>query len=279
MNASDPTGRGFDPEAEQEVDFARYARRLAVRWWVLAAGLVAGAVIGYGISLGGSQVYQASATVYLGQPYSSGGGPLQTLQTNPSTVNAIIESPTVLRKVAAACKAKPGEFHTISAHPIVGALTRNGQNPIVRITAQGKKGKDTACAANELAKTIVQKTQIFAQQKITNFTGRIAIDQQSINTIKASIASANVSTTDKLLFQLQLRNFQEDLLGSSQSLLQAEQVEAPKVLTGASAEKVTARSRRNTVVVAALIGLVLGALVALLWERVVPRLAPPRNGE
>ena len=62
-------------------------------------------------------------------------------------------------------------------------------------------------------------------------------------------------------------------------LLQAQQVEAPKVLTGAVREKVTARSRRNTVVVAALIGLVLGALVALLWERVAPRLAPPRNGE
>ena len=278
MSSPEPAGHGFDPEAEQEVDFSRYIRLLGVRWWLLAAGLVAGAVIGWGISLGGSQVYAAKATVYLGQPYSSGGGPLQTLQTNPSTVNAIVGSDSVLRKVAASCKAKPGDFSGIAAHPIVGSLSRNGQNPIVEITVQGKKGKEAACAANGFAGTVVDKTSLFARQKITNFTGRIAIDQQSINTIKTSIASANVSTTDKLLFQLQLRNFQEDLLGSSQSLLQAEQVEAPKILTGASAEKVTARSRRNTVVVAALIGLVLGALVALLWDRVAPRLVP-RNGE
>jgi hypothetical protein len=47
---------------------------------------------------------------------------------------------------------------------------------------------------------------------------------------------------------------------------------------GAAAQKVTARSRRNTVVIAALIGLILGALAALLWDTVVPRFTP-RNGE
>jgi hypothetical protein len=35
---------------------------------------------------------------------------------------------------------------------------------------------------------------------------------------------------------------------------------------------VTARSRRNTVVVAALIGLILGALAALVWDGAVARL-------
>jgi hypothetical protein len=59
-------------------------------------------------------------------------------------------------------------------------------------------------------------------------------------------------------------------------LLQAQQVERPRVLVGAAAQRITARSRRNTVVIAALIGLILGAVVALLWDSVVPRL---RNGE
>ena len=70
MTAPAPPSRGFDPEAEQEVDFAKYVRLLGVRWWLLAAGVVAGAVIGYLVSLGGSQVYSATATVYLGQPYN-----------------------------------------------------------------------------------------------------------------------------------------------------------------------------------------------------------------
>ena len=278
MSAQEPTGRSLDPEAEQEVDFSRYARQLAVRWWLVAIGLVAGAVVGYGISLGGSQVYSASSTVYLGQPYSAGGGPLQTLQTNPSAVNAIIESNSVLRKIAADCKAKPRDFGQISAHPVTGALTKNGQNPIVKITVQGKRGKEVSCAANGFANTVVAKVGIYSKARVENFEGRIKTDQETINSLKASVSSPNITTTDKLLFQLQLRNFQDDLLGSTQSLQQVQQVETPKLLTGATAEKVTARSRRNTVVVAALIGLLLGALVALFWDRVAPRLAP-RNGE
>jgi len=185
----------------------------------------------------------------------------------------------VLRKVAADCKAKPGDFHKIASHPVTGALTRNGQNPIIKISLQGKRAKETACAADGFANVVVSKVGGYAENRIKNFEGRIAADQQAIETIKASNASVNVSTTDKLLFQLQLRNFQEDLLGSTQVLQQVEQVETPKLLTGATAEKVTARSRRNTVVVAALIGLILGALVALFWDRLAPRLSPPRNGE
>jgi capsular polysaccharide biosynthesis protein len=278
MSADEQVHGSFDPEAEQEVDFASYVRLLAVRWWLLAAGLLAGALVGYAVSLGGSQVYSASASVYLGQPYSAGGAPLQTLQTNASTVNAIIASPSVLRTLAASCKTKLGDFQGgISAHPVVGSLSRNGQNPIMKITVQGKHSKQTACVANGLARTVVEKTATFANQKIANFEDRIATDEQYINTIKASISSAAVSTTDKLLFQLQLRNFQSDEIGANQLLLQAKQVEAPKVLTGAVAQGVTARSRRNTVVVSALIGLVLGALVALFWDRIAPRLVP-RNG-
>jgi hypothetical protein len=57
-----------DLDAEADVDLGRYARALAARWWLPLAGLIAGAAIGYVLSLGGHQVYRAGATVYLGQP-------------------------------------------------------------------------------------------------------------------------------------------------------------------------------------------------------------------
>ena len=46
----------------------------------------------------------------------------------------------------------------------------------------------------------------------------------------------------------------------------------------AISHKTTARSRRNTVIIGALIGLILGALAALLWEPVAARVTP-RNGD
>lgn len=269
----------FDPEAEQEVDFAKYVRLLALRWWLLGLGLVAGAVIGYGVSLGGSQVYKASATVYLGQPYSASGSiQLQSLQTNPAAVTAIVHSELVIRSVANACKAKPGDFRGgISTQSVPGNLTKNGQNPVVKISVQGKKAKETSCAANGLASKVLAKISPFATEKIANFRGQVAHDTQDIATIQKAIADPSITSTDKLVQLTLLRADQQDLLAAKQLLLQAQQVEQPQVLTGAASQKVTARSRRNTVVVAALIGLVLGALAALLWDAVVPRLRPNGN--
>jgi gas vesicle protein len=50
------------------------------------------------------------------------------------------------------------------------------------------------------------------------------------------------------------------------------------VYTTAASNKITARSRRNTVLIGALIGLILGAIAALLWDPVAARVTP-RNGE
>src|SRR5919206_3412295 len=90
-------------EAEQEVDLGRYWSAVAARWWLPLVGLIAGAAIGYVIALGGSEQYKASATIYLGTPYSVVGNvQLSSPQTNPSTVNALIHSEEFIQKAAAA---------------------------------------------------------------------------------------------------------------------------------------------------------------------------------
>jgi capsular polysaccharide biosynthesis protein len=280
VTAPAPPSRGFDPEAEQEVDFARYVRLLAVRWWLLAAGVVAGAVIGYLVSLGGTQVYSATAKLYLGQPTSaSGNSQLQTLQTNPSSVAAVAHAQQVDQAVAAKCNAKVSDFRKgISTQAVTGYLAKNGQSPLVQLSVQAKKRKTAECAANNLANIAAKKLGSFANGKIASFSSEIAADTQQIKTLQAAITGSTVSTTDKLIVQTQLRSYQQDKVTSTLLLLQAKEVERPRVVTGAAARKVTARSRRNTVVIAAVIGLILGALAALLWDSVVPRLTP-RNGD
>jgi capsular polysaccharide biosynthesis protein len=280
VTAPAPPSRGFDPEAEQEVDFAKYVRLLAVRWWLLVAGLVVGAVIGYLISLGGTQVYSATSTLYLGQPTTaSGNSQIQTEQTNPSAVGTLAHSHQVDLAVAAKCSAKASDFRKgISTKAVTGYLSKNGQSPLVQLSVQAKKAKVAQCAANQLALIVVRKLGTFAQGKIANFRSEIAFDNQDIRSIEAAIANPSISPTDKLILETTLRTDQQDKLTATQLLLQATQVEAPRVTSGAAAEKITARSRRNTVVIAALIGLILGVIAALLWDTVVPRLAP-RNGE
>jgi capsular polysaccharide biosynthesis protein len=273
VTAPAPPSRGFDPEAEQEVDFARYVRLLAVRWWLLAAGVVAGAVIGYLISLGGTQVYSAKATLYLGQPLTPGGNSsVTTLQTNPAAVGQIIHSQQVLNFVAAKCKAKESEFSKgISSASAGGAssgtTTKTAVNPLVSISVQTRRARLAECAANALATEAVNRLGVYPKAKIANLQAEIAADKKAIASIQQATADPTVSTTDKLIVGTTLRTYQVDENTALQLLTTATKVESPSIVTGAAAQKITARSRRNTVVIAALIGLILGALAALLWDR------------
>ena len=286
MTTPAPPSRGFDPEAEQEVDFAKYVRLLGARWWLLVAGLVAGAVIGYLISLGGTQVYSASSTVYLGQPYSVGGNTLLFgLQTQPSAVGQIIHSQLVDGLVAQKCKATASQFRSgissKAANSGAGSSStssKTGQSPLVTVSVQTRHAKLAQCAANGLSAQVVTRLGTYPKGKIANLRAEIAADKASIAAIQSASANPSISTTDKLLLETTLRTDQLDEITANQLLLQATQVEAPRLVTTAAAQKITARSRRNTVVIAALIGLILGALAALLWEPVASRVAP-RNGE
>src|SRR5437762_2308425 len=252
----------FDREAEQEVDFGRYVRLLGARWWLVAAGLVVGAVIGYAITLGGSQQFKATATLYLGQPYSASGNvQLQAAQTNPSTVRQIAHAELVARAAAQHCKAKPGDIRGgISTQTVSGNIAKNGQTPLVTLSVQAKKRRLASCTANALARAVIDRVSAFANQKIGNFSKQISTDELNIAQINRALESGSLSATDKLVIQIRLAQAQTDKLQTSQLLLQATQVEKPAILTGAAAQKITARSRRNTAVVAALIGLVLGAI-------------------
>jgi uncharacterized protein involved in exopolysaccharide biosynthesis len=284
VTAPAPPQRGLDPEAEQEVDFARYVRLLGARWWLLAAGLVVGAVIGYLISLGGAQVYSATATVYLGQPLSpTGGSSVNTPQTNPSAVGTAIQSQSVQNTVANKCNTSPATFRKgISTQAIATGAAKNGTaiNPLVKISVQSKKGKVAACAANALADVAVQKLGVYAAATVKTLQAHIAFDNADIKKIQIATANPNISDTNKLLLQTFLHQDQLDKTTNAQLLLLAKTVESPYVFTRAASHQITARSRRNTVVISALIGLILGALVALLWEPVAERVTPRNaNGD
>jgi capsular polysaccharide biosynthesis protein len=263
-----PAPTSFDPEAEQEVDFGKYVRLIAARWWLVLIGLILGAVIGYSVSLGGTQTFKATANIYLGQPYSASGSvQLQSAQTNPSTVRAIVHAQTVLLSVAKQCKTKPGAFSGgISIQSIAGNISKNGQTPEVAITVQSGKRRVATCAANAIGAGVIERTSAFANQKIGNFSRQISNDEKQIALINSALQGGGLSATDQLLLQLRLSTAEQDQLSTSQLLLQAKQVEKPGVLTGAAAQRITARSRRNSVVVAALIGLIIGAIAALMWD-------------
>jgi hypothetical protein len=287
-----PERRLPELEDEREVDLGRYWGTIATHWWLPVAGLVAGIAIGFLISLGGSQVYQAKATVYLGQPLSQSGVQVQSQATNPSTVRQIVTAPATIDSVARRVGLPPAQLRGhVSTQAVSGAITRLGQNPLVAITVTGHLRAKVAGAANALAIRVVNSEALagYAKIKIKNLTRLVEGQEEALASIDASTRQlqaaikrgSGLSTPERLILLGQLNGLIQQRLSivdqqstNQQQLALAQEVEAPKLNTRAVATKTTARSRRNTVVVAALIGLILGGIAALVWEpatRVVRR--------
>jgi uncharacterized protein involved in exopolysaccharide biosynthesis len=279
-----------DLEGEQEIDLGRYGSALAARWWLPLAGLILGAVLGFLLSVGGKQTYSAQAVLYPGTPYSpSGGNPIQSPQTNPASIRAIVKSEATLRRVSADVGLPLRKLRSgTSANVVGGAVPKTGQVPLYSITVQGGQPVKIARAANELARIAVAGVSAgYVDAKIASLQAQATSDEQQLASIDKEVARIEatlprVGASDRiaaaaLVLAAQQRRavVQQDLLAVRPLLAQAQTVERGRILTRAVASKATARSRRNSIVVAALIGLILGALAALAWDRLATRVAPP----
>jgi uncharacterized protein involved in exopolysaccharide biosynthesis len=258
-----------DLDAEAEVDLGRYWQSLLERWWLLLAGLVAGAVVGYLTTLGGTQFYRAQAVVYMGQPLGAGQSQLQGLNTNPSSAKAIVTSESVVRRVAAKTGMSEGKIRSgTSVTAVQGSLPKLGQTPLVQVTVKGPQRGRIAPTANALAKALVIGLSSLSSAKIKNYNDQVVSDEKQIQIVNQALAQSDLSTTDKILLQGRLQSLQTDKTLNSQLLLLAKNIEAPRIVTFAAAQKTSARNHRNSTAVGALIGLILGGIAALLWEPV-----------
>lgn len=260
-------------QVEEDVDLSRVWSALTARWWLPVVGLLAGALIGYLASVGGEQVYRAQSTIYLGQPYSpNGNSQIQSVQTNASSVRQIVTSESVVQKVASMVGLRPGQLRGhVSTSAVSGNNTKTGQAPLVTITVTGRTPKKVRLAANALANTAVLRLSGYAKAKIDTLRQQIAADDALLAELDRAARSGGDATAAVLA--VERGNVQTDKLTATQLLAQAVQVESPRVLTAAGAHKVTARTKRSTIAVVALIGLLLGLVAALVWEPVAARLA------
>ena len=271
-------------DAERDVELRRHWDTVTTHWWLPVVGLVGGIIVGYLISLGGAQVYKAKATVYLGQPLSQGGVQVQSQATNPSTVRQIVTAESTIQRVARDAGLRANQLRgRVSTQAVTGNISWLGQNPLVAITVTGHARRPVQRAANDLARTVVFSDALagYAKTKITNLQLQVDQEKAAIATLERNLKAqqqalgngSGLSTIERLIALSQINGLQQQLATltgllttNQQQLALAKDVEAPQITTLAAATKTTARSRRNTVIVAALIGLLLGIVAALLYE-------------
>jgi uncharacterized protein involved in exopolysaccharide biosynthesis len=272
------------PDAEREVDLARWRRAVAALWWLPVAGLVIGAIVGVLYSFHGSTNYKATALISLGQPTSPGGALVPSYATNPRAVSQIVSGASNQEYAANKADMRPA---ALRGHVSVGTVGSAGAGstrtqPLITLTVTGAHGKNVAAAANALAGEVVQLTTAkYVKLKIRTFQKTLGNVETQLNTItnqlgvydRALKAAANRDPLQQLLIVGQQNNAQTrqgNLIAQQETLQQqlafARAVEAAQIVEKAAPEKASAHSKSTSLVIGALIGLILGAIVAIAGE-------------
>ena len=295
------SGRRAPELDEQEVDLASGWERLKLRWWLPVAGLLLGAVLGIALALAGGNVWRAETIVYLGQPFAPlGGGQIQSLATNPRTVSEIVRSEAVLEDVSRETGIRVSELRaSISTKELVATgVARPGVTPLIEIGVKGDDGpRKIEDAADGLAQHVVDDVSGYVQQKVERLEQQVAVSESQLQAVEGRIRAAqrqqtsiiqdrSIPLAERLLLSANLNAtittadarrtaLQDDLFEAEQLLILADQVEKSRVVEPAVAVKTTARSSRTSLFVGALIGLIVGAVAALVAEPVLARRRRP----
>ncbi|MBA3365537.1 MAG: hypothetical protein H0U03_07095 [Actinobacteria bacterium] len=284
-------------DLEQEVDLADVKRRILARWWLPLAGLLLGLAIGYVLGTGSGNTYRAEAIVYLGLPIPPGGGPpIQGLANNPGTVARILRSEAALKEAARASGLRVAKLRgRVSTQTIASGQGARAAAPalFVDVEVKGDAARRIEVAANALARHLARRVSApYVETRIEQLENRAASQAADLKAIEAQIVTLTAAVRGarrlppieridlvSLLSNSQQRrgDIVDEQAATQQSLVFARTTERATIVEPAVAVETTARSVRNSMLVAGILGLLLGGLAALLWDRFAPRAAGLRG--
>ena len=273
-----------DLDAEREVDLGRWRRAVVRLWWLPVAGLVLGGILGGLYSLRGGTDYKAAALISLGQPVSPGGAIVNGFYSNPRAIALITSSASAQSAAEQAAGLPGGALRGQVSVAQVGSTTGAGATrvtPLVSLSVRGASPAKTADAANALSALVVKRTTApYVGTKIATYRTVLQTTRTQLRSINERIASADkaiaaghLNALDKLTLITQLDtalqrqgNLLNQLSSTQTQLAFSQSVESARVVTTAKAVKSSAHSHGSSIVIGALIGLLLGAITAIVVD-------------
>ena len=149
---------------------------------------------------------------------------------------------------------------------------------LIKITVQTQKKRWSEDVANALGRIIisdttsdyVKKSIATYERKKKTYDAELASLSAMIDTYNRTLDSQRLDLLAKLIVVNQLDaaiqlqgNLNDNLATTDQQLTLAQNIEIAQVISKAVGVKTTARSRRNSILVGALIGLIGGAIAAI----------------
>ena len=273
-----------DADAEREIDLGRWKQAAVERWWLVAAGLVAGVAVGALLSLAGGSVYQASVLIAPGQAFSPNGAPVLNYLSSPRGINDLVTSESTLKAAAQRAHVSVTKLrgHVSTQTVLTGAGNVASRGAVlIKITVQlhqAKKAEDAADALGQIIKR--ETTSTYVRQSVNLVNTAIEGYQKELTALAVRIRELNKQIPNekdpltRIVLVSQADNaaqrqatISSNLATARQQLALAQNIMYAQVIGGdARAVKTTARSRRNSILVGALIGLLVGLVVAIVAD-------------
>jgi hypothetical protein len=278
------------PDTRDEIDLAGYATRLAARWWIVA--LAVAAAVGIAILQAQEETqrtWEGRTLVYLGQPVTPTGQPASNAPAaQPLFAQQVVRAPAAIEKAAAAAGLRPNQLTgRISIQGASGTVgTRAQPAPYVNVVVRGPWGRQVAAASQALGEEIVRQAGAYQQDKrsrlesveqslqdrIEGLQGdreQVRVNLANVTEDRSLTAAERASLQAPFLSLIQASNtleFQlsQQLLDAQAQLASIEFNEAPRVVQEGRGTRVDVSSRQANLVVAVILGIVAGVILALL---------------
>ena len=273
-----------DLDAEREIDLRRVWDGIRRQWWIVAVGVAAGVLVGALYSVSGGSQYEATATIAPGQAFNPGGNnAVLTYLTNQTAVNQIATSESTIQEAAAKIGIPSGQLRgRVSTEGINEGGVSAARALLIEIKVRLAKKKRAEDAANAIAEIVrrtttsryVRQSLAIYSTRIANFKSRLDTLQRRIDVLDKALRQPGLSLNESLLLAIQLDQAQatqgqtiDSMTTAQQQLILAQDVERTQIIQEARASKTTARSRRTSIIVGAVIGLIAGLLAAIVVDR------------
>jgi len=267
---------------DREITLRDYGRVLWSGRWLILVATVAAAVMGLLLTFVASTTYTATARVFLGQATTVSGAPFSTPATNPATAGTVLTGDNLVTQVAEEIGVKPGRVRTgvtLSAPRAPGGAAGN-QPTVATITFVDKSRTVALEGANAYARAIearalqnfsgVFDTFARGEQRATADVNRLQAQIAGYQRQLASAAGDDRAVFASLLFSAttQLSIAQTALTTQELNRAKAEANEKPYIVSLAESpsSSSSAPNRLRSVILAGVIGLIVGIIVTFVWR-------------
>ena len=286
-----------------------YFRRAMRRWYVIVLSVVAAVALVFlhGVS-GATKQAAATASVYLGQPFTPGGASVLTTTplSNPQISIQYVLAPQQIAKAAAAAGIDHGSLRkhvsVLSSSPAgsgaAGKASTGGGPPTISINVEGPWTRaKVQTAANSLAHSLIDYANRYTTMKTNLISGRVKTEQAEMRVLQEvqkrahanlqSIDSSSAAPLDKVAASSpfvsnlsaaadQIGTLTLNLTNDQVALVAARDIESSQFISHAVGHQVSAATRRSSLIIAAMVGLIVGIGLALAWEALSAR---PRRAQ